>query len=64
VSVKSAVPGLWMAAAVVAMLFSFGSQSKAEATLASALAVCFTLASLKGLGQRELGSSNDLRDSE
>jgi len=38
-----------MAAAVVAMLFSFGSQSKAEATLASALAVCFTLASLKGL---------------
>ncbi len=63
-SMRSAAPGLWMGVALAAAAFSFGSYDKAEATLASALAVCFTLASLKGLGQRELGSSNDLRDSE
>jgi len=63
-SMRSAAPGLWMGVALAAAAFSFGSHDKAEATLASALAVCCVLAALRSLGQRDQGSAEGLRDLE
>ena len=53
-----------MGVALAAAAFSFGSHDKAQATLASALAVCCVLAALRSLGQRDQGSAEGLRDSE